>query len=119
MSKSNCIIISAAVVVVTLGLVSAIHLLRQRGEDDPPRANNLGQVELVESESKDFELGSDATCTLSGRHSPAGIEISVYIRSLNEYGVYQYDRSMITTSPGQQTSVVVGGKLVEFTPTLK
>lgn len=83
------------------------------------RTTDLGNVELVAQQPTVFALGSNTTCTLTGRETPAGVQINVELKSLNADGKPKSDRAVIATLSGRPAGILVGGTLMEFTASLK
>jgi hypothetical protein len=94
-------------------------VVQTAGRDGSPHATDLGGVELTAHEPRVFDLGSNSTCTLVGRPYSGGMVVNVELRSINVDGKLDCNHAVIAAISGRQAGILVGGTLVEFTPTLK
>jgi hypothetical protein len=119
--KYNFVILGAVALAVVFLVVSPARTVVKTdgGRDAASHIANLGSINLVARVPQEFDLGSEKTCTLTGRRTGGSIEVTIEFHEPNPDGKKPPpEKDVITTLPGRQTGILENDTLVEFTATL-
>ena len=112
---------------IAIGVVSTFVLLAagcSKGSGKPapatpPNVTDLGAVELVAESPKQFGIGANRSCIVTGKQLTNGIEVMLVVQTTNTDGTVDSSQAEMVTLPGRQCAISVGDTMIGLTPTLK
>ena len=82
------------------------------------KTTDLGMVELTPQSPRQFELGANKCCILTGKQLTNGIGVKLVLLTTNTDGTVSRSQGQIITLPGRSCGIGFGDLVVNVTPTL-
>ena len=83
------------------------------------KTTDLGTVELTPQSPREFALGANKCCIITGKPLSNGIEVKLVVLTTNTDGTVIRSQGQIITLPGRSCGIGIGDTMVSLTPTLK
>jgi hypothetical protein len=107
-----------------LTIISAVGCSKGSSHQTQPanssqKTTDLGMVELTPQSPRQFELGANKCCIITGKPLPNGIEVKLVVLTTNTDGTVTRTQGQIITLPGRSCGIGFGDSVVSLTPALK